>query len=702
MIEQTPDRDDRTVGGETGEALLVFDSASRLLLHADPFARALFHLRDHDVPRAEELIPQLADLAPRRFHAQGKGTAREMSVRVEPLGSGPLAHGSAVLVILRTLAQPLAGNGSAPPLVGVPRSVRAERLESLWSLVVRRGLAGAEQVKAILREGMRGFGLSAATLSRLDGKELVVEFVAEPADAPSGTRIPLDRSLAKAALRRSGTFSVLDTADDPEFADMATPARCFVSAAFRVGDQQWAVTFSSQSPRVEPFDSDDWNYVDTLCEALARSVERREADARIERLAFSDALTTLPNRVAVLARLDEAIAEAERSGGRVAVLFLDIDGFKTVNDTVGHRAGDDVLAEVAQRLRGTIRREEFIGRLGGDEFAIVMPHLGERTEIESIAQRIGGVLTFPFSVDTYRFSLSASIGVAIYPDDATAREELIDCADAAMYSAKDQGGSRIRFRTQPSEGVPSEISDEPRDIGYLLTYQPILDLRTGEVSEAEALIRRLHPLHGLLAPERGWSIARDEPGRRALDRWVLREAVSQARAWHRAGASLRIDINLAAFDPEEIEALAADPVLGKDVHHLRVEVSPQQFGNSGALDAFIEACMRHGIRFALDGFDGQLSTLATLAHLPIDAVKLDRSLVESVLASRTARAIVEGTVVIAKSLGWRVVAKGVETAAQHEALIALGCDAVQGFHIAHPMSAVDFGTWLRDRVAPDA
>jgi diguanylate cyclase (GGDEF)-like protein len=389
------------------------------------------------------------------------------------------------------------------------------------------------------------------------------------------------------------------------------------------------------------------------------------------------------------------------------VLFIDIDGFKAVNDTIGHRAGDDVLAEVAHRLRSTLRREEFIGRLGGDEFAIIMTHVNQRHQLESIAQRIGSVLTAPFAVGDQRFSLAASIGVAIYPDDATTRDELLAVADAAMYQAKEQGGARIRFREggwTSEAGVggvaPAYLTSEPHEHGYLLAYQPVVDVPSGRVVAAEALVRRVHPVHGLLAPEHGWSIARDEAGRRDLDRWVLREATSQARAWSLGGSDLFVDVNLAAYDPREIETLFSDEALTSDLSRLRVEMSVSQFASpSDEFRSFVERILTSGMSFVLDHFDGGFGTLQSLSHLPVRAVKLDRSLVENLGSSGTSRALVEATVAVAKSMGWQVVAKGVETAAQQELLVSLGVDGVQGYHIAHPMTAIDFGIWLRDRAS---
>lgn len=709
MFEDLPVVCERDGGDVAGEALLVIDGASGSLTYVNAAATDLF-----DVPeaaageiRAVDLLPQLANLAPRNFEARimSDGRDRRVAVRLEPMRGGSAAERIGLLAAIRELDGDRAPRPEHGASAESAQARRLRRLESLWALFVRPDLRGPEQARALLREGAVAIGLERAALARQEGDELVVEFTDPQEDA--GARVPLDRSLSRAALTRSGTFAVLDTRADPEFRRVASDARCFLASAFRVGRSRYVLTFSSTVARTRPFEDEDWAYVASLIDALARCIERGERDARIERLAYSDALTALPNRIALLGRLDEAIAEAERNETRVAVLFLDIDGFKNVNDTVGHGGGDVVLAEVAQRLRGTLRKEEYIGRLGGDEFAIVMPHLADRDEVESIAQRIGGVLTFPFAVDDCRFSLSASIGVAVFPDDATEREELLACADSAMYAAKDGGGSRVRFHDAaqaPREVARNSIvsfGGEARDSGFLLCYQPILDLRSGAVVSAEALLRRSHPLHGLLPPERGWSIAQDEAGRRALDRWVLREALAQARAWNASGTPIRVDVNIAAFDRREIDGLLADAVPAQDdVRRLRVELAPGRLTMADGgehVAEFVAQCAASGISLALDGFEGSLAALASLSNLPIDAVKLERPLVEGVTTSQTARAIVEGTIVVARSLGWRTIGKGVETAAECDALASLGCDEIQGFYVAHPMTATDFGNWLGRR-----
>ncbi len=683
-------------GERNGDAHLVFDPNDGTIVFADAAAARLFGLDGAgQFVRASDLIAELSDGSPRRFvtRATTASGPRELSLTLESLhGRRDGTRSRPVLAIVRPF------EGDSAPLVS-PRVQREERLESLWSLVVRRGLAGPEQVRTIMREALAGLELETATVGHVEDGDFVIVYASQEEEA--GTRVPLDRCAARAAIDGAGTYVILDTRNDSARTTVPFDARCIVSAAFRVESERWAVTFASRSPRERAFEVADWRYLDHVVEALARAIERRQSDARFERLAFSDALTALPNRAALLTRIDEALAESARVGGRTAVLFLDVDGFKAVNDTVGHRGGDIVLAEVAQRLRSTLRREEYLGRLGGDEFAIVIPQIDDRVELEAIAQRIGGVLTYPFAIDECQFALSASIGVAVYPDDGGGREELLASADAAMYVAKGAGGSRVRFRDVSRTPSLAKIAppQEPDALGFVLCYQPILDAASGRVTSAEALVRRVHPTQGLLAPDRGWSIAQDVAGRRALDRYVLREATAQAAAWQRMGMPIRIDVNLAAYDVRDIEELLGDEALGGDARRLRVEIGASHFTRDDAalLPELVARGAARGVAFSLDGFDGSLATLASLAEFPIEAIKLDRPLVEAALQSRPMRAVVEGTMIVARSLGWRVIAKGVETQSQLDALVALGCDGIQGFFVARPMTAEEFGAWLGER-----
>jgi len=672
-------------------AHLIFGLRTGTISFLDAAAAELFGVRESTVGGrlATGLIPELVDPTPRSFTAAVRTAVGVVALDLDVSRLSGDAD-EAILVAIRT-ERSLEGPVRAEP-------AREERLESLWSLVVRRGVAGSDQVRTILREALVGLGLEHAVVGRVDGADIVVAFASREEDV--GGRVPLTRSPARAALDGAGTFAVLDARREPGFVAGAGVPRCSLTAAFRVGDERYAATVAARAPRNAPFGDADWRYVEDVAEALARAIERMASDARFERLAYSDSLTSLPNRFALMAKLDEALAESDRVGGRTAVFFLDVDGFKSFNDTVGHRGGDSVLAEIAARLRSTLRREEYVGRLGGDEFAVIVPQFADAAELAKIAQRIAEELTFPFAYDAYRFSLSASIGVAVYPDDARDRETLLAMADDAMYSAKAGGGSHVRFlgREDPLVALlPRDAPSARPAEQYALFYQPILDVSGDSVTAVEALVRQVDPVRGPLAPDCGWSIARDLAGQRDLDRFVLREAARQSRIWQRAGISLWIDVNLAAYDPAAIDELVADETLGDDVRRLRIEIAAARLGRPDELEAFVAHGAASGLAFCLDGFDGSLASLPALGALPIEAIKLDRELVESALANPAMLAVVQGTALVARSLGWRVVAKGVETHEQQRTLVGLGCDAIQGYVVAKPMTAADLGAWLADR-----
>ena len=345
------------------EALVVFEPASGAIVYVNGVAGELFGIST-DKPgrmRARDIFPELEDGLPRSFKTtyDYPTGSRAVEVIVESLGAGELARGEAALVRMRPVVEAQTRELAVAP-VAVPDVTTDSRLAALWSVVVRGGLAGESHVGALLHEAAAGVGLEHATISRQEEDEFVVVFADEPERI--GARTPVTGAPAAAAVRRSGTFTVLDTTRVTEFASVTGSTGCFLASAFKIADEDWALTLSSQQPRTQPFTPADWTYVETVVEALKSAIEKMAVDQRVEKLAYYDALTSLPNRMAILQRMDDAIAEAKRTEGRMAVLFLDIDGFKGVNDTVGHRGGDIVLAEVAQRLRGTLRRDEYIGR----------------------------------------------------------------------------------------------------------------------------------------------------------------------------------------------------------------------------------------------------------------------------------------------------------------------------------------------------
>jgi diguanylate cyclase (GGDEF)-like protein len=691
-------------------ALLILDRLSGALLFTDAAAQALFGLGDDPAGVApRRLLPQLIDLSPREFVARIRLGQREheVSVSVEALVAGPFNTADAVLVRVR-------GSDKVPPSSA---DERARRRESLWSLMVRRGFSGAEQVRALLREGVVGLGAEAAILGRIEDGELHVVQVVGPADVGVDERLPLARTPARDAVRRAGTFAVEDTAGDGQFKDLVPPARSFSSVAFRVGQAQWCVSFISSQARALPFDDDDWAYIEFLCEALSRAIERSESDAALELRANSDDLTGLPNRGATELRLDESIAEAQRLEVAAAVLFVDMDGFSSVNDTVSHEAGDAVLREVADRLRTTVRREEFIGRWGGDEFVIILMPVKSIAQIEAVANRITTVLAEPFAAGGSSFTLGASIGVAQFPDDETDARRLLAAADAAMYRAKEDGGACIRFHDGRRAGgphVPPRAPEEPAveapvdtppagrgEVAYVVIYEPIYHLRDGDVGAAEAQLRRVDAERGLLGAAQSRSVEDDPQTRREADAWLLRETLELGRTLAASGFELAYDLRLAAYDAGVLEAMSDGGFGAADWRRIRISVCAAEAAQPTAVfEDFLEACARFGVGFVLDWFDGSLASLHAVSNLPVYTLRIGSGVIERTAAQPGGLALLEGTLAGARALGWRMIASGVETLEQRDFVVELGVDGVQGPYVARAMTASDFVAWLAARREP--
>ncbi len=436
--------------------------------------------------------------------------------------------------------------------------------------------------------------------------------------------------------------------------------------------------------------------------------ERQRQEARIEHLAYHDALTGLPNRAMLTDRLAQALAQAQRRQQQVAVLFLDLDRFKLVNDSLGHVAGDLLLQEVARRLRAALREDDTVARVGGDEFQVVLGNVAGPADAARVAEKMMQVLGAPFVLEGQELHVTASLGVSLFPRDGASGELLLKYADTALYEAKGEGRNAYRFfspeMNAQAHGRLRMENDLRRAVerGELeLHYQPQLDLASGEVTAVEALLRWRHPLRGLVPPNAFIPMAEETGLVLGIGDWVLREACRQVALWQREGlADLRVAVNISArqlqrpgLDASVRAALAAS---GLAPHSLELEITE----SSVMLDphhaqSVLQSLRELGVQLSIDDFGTGYSSLAYLKRLPLDRLKIDRSFIGGIPADGDDATIVETIIVMTHKLGLRVIAEGVETLEQQLQLVRQGCDEIQGFLLAHPAPAADLPALLK-------
>jgi diguanylate cyclase (GGDEF)-like protein len=439
-----------------------------------------------------------------------------------------------------------------------------------------------------------------------------------------------------------------------------------------------------------------------------RRTERQAAENQHQ--ALHDGLTGLPNRTLLGDRTSQAIRQADRELVPVALLLIDLDRFKEVNDTLGHRYGDQLLMQVGERLRTGLREVDTVARLGGDEFAVLLPKIASAEGAIVVARKLQAALEEPFTLDDLTLDVEASIGLALYPDHGNDPDELLQRADIAMYAAKDTHAEFVLFDAKLDQHSPrrlallGELRRAIEDGQLVLHYQPIVDTHTDKVLSVEALVRWQHPERGLLPPADFIPLAERTGLITPLTHYVLKAALRQCRQWRQAGHELTVAVNVSArrlLDlgfPDEVAGLLATWEVPARLLVVEITESTIMSDPAHALEV-LGRLDRMGVQVAIDDFGTGYSSLAHLKSLPVHELKVDRSFVMHMTSNASDAVIVRSTVDLGRNLGLRVVAEGVEDALTWRELDALGCNAIQGYYVSRPIPADDLTSWLEQQPA---
>jgi diguanylate cyclase (GGDEF)-like protein len=528
-------------------------------------------------------------------------------------------------------------------------------------------------------------------------------------------RFPFDdQSQAAMAIRAEAPVVVEDYSREIRFRGAAIlhaqGARSGISVPIRGRDGAFGV-LAAHHTSLRAFSSDDVNFLQSVANVLAAAIERRRSEAETRHQALHDPLTGLPNRALFKDRLQHALARNRRSGGTLAVLFLDVDNFKVVNDSLGHEAGDGLLCALAPRLAECVRSGDTVARFGGDEFVLLCEDISDEQEALEIAERVKQCFARPLPIAGGEHFVTASIGVAMPTPGHDSSDSLLRDADAAMYQAKQRGRARFELFDSAMRATAVKRLQTEAELRHALerdelrlVYQPVIDLETGRMVAVEALVRWEHPERGMVSPADFIPVAEESGLIVPLGRWVIREAARKAAHWRRMAAAgenpLVVSVNLSARQMSEPELV---PTVAEIIREF--DVDPPQLALEITETVLVEdtvsaADTLHelqalGVKLVLDDFGTGYSSLGYVKRFPLSFLKLDRSFVAELGKSQRDAAIISAIVDLSRALDARVVAEGVETEDQLRRVRALGCDLAQGFLFARPLPPDEIDGLLR-------
>ncbi len=612
-----------------------------------------------------------------------------------------------------------APNGSLQGVVSIVQDiterVRAQEalrdseaaIRSLYEVTSASHFDFQEKVDAVLAMGCSFYHLPSGIITRLAGDELEIIAATFPDERfHRGARFPLASMYSGRMIEHGETLAIHDGSQEG-WADLPAhkefKLESYIGTPVRVrGEIYGTISFAGKDPRPAPFSETEIDFIRLIAQWLGLALERQTVEEELRHNALHDALTGLPNQRLFSDRLQVAMSKAKRAGERLAVCFVDLDRFKIINDTLGHRVGDALLKEVTARLVPSLRETDTLARLGGDEFVVLLTDVSDTAAAAKVAQRLLDSLEHPMTVDGRELFVTASIGISMYPEAGSDPETLIKNADHAMYRAKELGRDNYQIYAAAdaltSERLALEISLRRaiKNEELLLHYQPQIDLSTDEIVGIEALVRWQHPELGLVPPSEFIPLAEETGLIVPIGKWVIERACRQAAQWRSLGfPPFRIAVNVSARQFRHrsfVDSLqAVCEAAGLDPSMLEIELTESVTMHAG--DAELQALARLkflGVRLALDDFGTGFASLSNLKRLPVDVVKIDRSFVMDCLNSTDDAAIVKAVVSMGHALRLQVVAEGVETREQLAFLQLLGCDCAQGYFVGAPMPADEF------------